>query len=276
MKIQTRTVVLISVAIVLLLGVSLLWKLIYYGSLTRSCIYTEEILPVPENLAQGEIVVSKDAYRASGQEDGYQCLPSIGKIAWELVGPQTINNVTVGTAYFTRQGRSVAGIGIGDRFHVVGAVSVTEHGIRTIEGGSSLDHLILEDVGGSRYSLAIVELGINKSDEFLDFVSSTGTRPLERDDFRRGTEKPFTFTDSPTAASYDRALSDDNARRLKKPDYDALRKNCDSDCCIKSLERMRSNGYPLFQGRCPVGYKQNSLPCIQSSTWCEPESLPAR
>lgn len=277
MKIQTRTAVLISIVVISLLGVGLLGKFVYYGSLTRSCIYTEEMLPVPENLAQGEIVVSKNAYRASGQEDGYQCLHSIGKIAWELVSPETVNNVTVGAEYYVRQGRSVDEIAVGKRFRVVGVVVVTKHGIGTIDsGGGPINYLILEDAEGSRYSLATVTLGVNKSDEFLDFVSSTGTSPLNVDNFRLPLSKSFVFIESSMSASPGKVSTDNDEALLVKPDYDALRRNCDSDCCIKSLEQMRSSGYPLFQGRCPTGYKQNKLSCIQSFTWCEPESPPVR
>lgn len=146
----------------------------YYGSLTRNCIYTEKKLPVPEQLTKGMIVVAKDAYLAVGHDSKYACLKYFGSLDRKIVGPASINNLTIGKRYFTNKGLTVESLKKGALFHVTDVVAVTKHGITTIDSGSGpIYYLILKDQNNISYHIATVSLGFNKKDLFLSFVDSS-------------------------------------------------------------------------------------------------------
>ena len=160
--------------IVLLLTVSVLYlggRYLYYGSITRSCIYTEITFPIPDQLAKGEIVVAKDAYLAVGREKEYACLQVFGSIDREIVGPESINNPTIGRKYFTDRGLTVESLKTGNAFRITGVIAVTKYGISTIDSGPGpVYYLILKDRNNISYQIATVSLGLNKSGLFLSFV----------------------------------------------------------------------------------------------------------
>lgn len=168
---KLKKVIIVPIAVsVLYFGI----HLIYYGSLTRNCAYTENILPVPEQLTQGEIVVAKDAYLAIGHDKEYVCLKSFEDIDREIVGAESINNVTIGRHYFTDRGLVVDSLKKGASFHVVGVVAVTKHGIKTIDSGTGpIYFLVIKDKENILYKIATVGLGFNKDDLFLSFVDAT-------------------------------------------------------------------------------------------------------
>lgn len=145
---------------------------IYYGSFTRNCIFTEKILPAPEELAKGEIVVAKNAYLAVGHGKvwDYACLKTFGSIDREIVGPEDINNITIGRRYFTNRGLSVESLKKDSSFIVTNVIEVTTHGITTIEGSVPLYYLILKDDNDILYQISTASLGANKEDLFLSFV----------------------------------------------------------------------------------------------------------
>lgn len=149
---------------------------VYYGSLTRNCIYTENKLPVPEQLAQGKIVVAEDAYLAIGHDKEYACLKNFGSIDKLIVGTDVINNLSIGRHYFTDRGLTVESLEKGASFRVVDVVAVTKHGLSTIDSGPGpIYFLILKDQNNISYQIATVNLGINKEDLFLSFVDSAST-----------------------------------------------------------------------------------------------------
>lgn len=163
-----------SKIIIILLAVGILYlggRYIYYGSLTRNCIYTENKLAVPKQLTNGKIVVAKDAYIAVGIDREYVCLKNFGISSREIVGPETINNITIGRKYFTKKGLAVETLKKGVTFHIIGVVAVTKHGITTIDSGlGPAYYLILKDKNNILYHIATVSLGSNKEDVFLSFV----------------------------------------------------------------------------------------------------------
>lgn len=149
---------------------------ILYGSITRNCIYTEKHLPVPEQLAKGKIVVAKDAYLAIGHDNEYACLKNFESIEREIIGPETINNITIGRHYFTERGLRVESLKKGASFHVTGVIARTKHGITTVDSGPGpIYYLILKDQNNISHQIATVSLGLNKEDLFLSFVDSTST-----------------------------------------------------------------------------------------------------
>ena len=58
---------------------------------------------------------------------------------------------------------------------------------------------------------------------------------------------------------------------LESPDYEVLRKKCDSGCCTASVDTMQAHGGILVpeSGKCPDGYSMEMLRCRQSYQWCE-------
>ena len=62
-----------------------------------------------------------------------------------------------------------------------------------------------------------------------------------------------------------------------QPYYQNLAQQCESKtslgCCLASVKTMQSGNYQLAsQGKCPDGYKPNTMLCIDSYHWCEPEA----
>jgi hypothetical protein len=168
MKQKTIVILLVIVAVLYLGG-----RYVYYGSFTRNCIYTEESFPVPEQLKTGTIVIAKAAYQGAGMDKEHGCLENFSGIDREIIAPESINNITIGKEYYTEKGIAVEPLNIGTAFRVVGMISVTKHGISTIDSGPGpIHYLILEDQGGRRYQIATVMLGINKTDLFLSYRDS--------------------------------------------------------------------------------------------------------
>lgn len=135
-----------KIIIILLLVIFALYlggHYVFYGSLTRNCIYTEKKLPVPEQLTKGMVVVAKDAYLAVGHDKNYACLKYFGSIDRKIVGPATIYNLTIGKHYFTNKGLTVESLKKGALFQVTDVVAVTKHGITTIDSGSGPIYYII-------------------------------------------------------------------------------------------------------------------------------------
>lgn len=144
---------------------------VFFGSLTRNCIYTENKVSVPEQLAKGEIVIARDAYLAIGHDKNYACLKNFGNIDREIVGAESINNLSIGRHYFTDRELTVESLKKGASFRVVDIIAVTKHGLSTIDSGPGpIYYLILKDRNDILYQIATVSLGLNKEDLFLSFI----------------------------------------------------------------------------------------------------------
>lgn len=143
---------------------------VLYGSFTRNCIYTEESLPVPEQISKGTLVVTKEVYVGTGQDPENSCLKNLGTIGREIINSESIDNVTVGKRYYTDKGLAVEPLSLGTTFRVVGMLSIKKHGISTIDSGSGpINYLILEDRNGIKHQIATSGLGINSEDLFLTY-----------------------------------------------------------------------------------------------------------
>lgn len=162
-----------KIIIILLAAVGFLYlggHYVFYGSLTRNCIYTENKLPIPEQLSKGKVVVARDAYIAFGHDKEYGCLKNFGNIDREIIDPETINNITIGRKYFTDRGLTVESLKKNTSFRIVDVISVTKHGLSTIDSGPGpIYYLILKDQKDILYRIATVSLGLNKGDQFLAF-----------------------------------------------------------------------------------------------------------
>ena len=201
-----------KISIILLAVIPILFlagRYIYYGSLTRSCIYTEESLPVIKKLSNGEFVIAKDAYLAIGKNADYNCLQNFGNIDREIVGPETINNITIGRKYFTNRGISVKSLKKGSSFRLTDIIAITTHGLSTIDSGPGpIFYLILKDKNNISYQIATVSLGLNKEDLFLSFVDSSqsintsSAKLLSADSFMDGDGKSLVYSGELTTLTY--------------------------------------------------------------------------
>src|SRR6516164_5842703 len=161
-----KLIILLFVLLVVYLG----GHYVYYGSLTRNCIYTEKELPVPEQLAKGAIVVAKDAYVAIGQDGEYSCLPRMGSIDREVVEPAEINKGL--KSYYTNRGLRVEPLKKGTSFQAIGVMAVHKYGLTTLDsGGGPIYWVILKDENNLIYQVA--SFGLNKDEPFLAFYESS-------------------------------------------------------------------------------------------------------
>jgi hypothetical protein len=248
---------------------------VWYGSLMSRCIYTEEKLPVPQLLTAGKLVTTQVSFEAIGVESKYLvCAPLYGSIARTLADREA---AAYYRAPFLNDLMTVKEIPAGKVFHVVDAFAQTKHGISTIDSGPGpIEFLVLVDEQGVQYTIATVSVGMNEEELFLKYVSPMHEQMLDVTVFWEGQD------------SRGRALGGtglqffhlENKKDIpviqteQKPetttDYNVLRKSCDSECCLSSLQKMQDNEYPLYRGSCSGGFKQNRDDCFQSLTWCEP------
>lgn len=149
-------------------------RLIYYGSITRSCIYTEKKVSVPQELLRGRIIVAKDAYLATGEVKENSCLSFLGSIDREIVNPETINDDQLGKSFYANRGQRIEKLEKGTIFQLVDVVASNQHGITTIDSsGGPYYYLILKDERNKLYQMDVIYLGgINDwRDTFLAFKS---------------------------------------------------------------------------------------------------------
>jgi len=172
MKTKKVITLLFILFILLYLSVHFIW----YGSIIRNCIYTEDILQVPQQLIDGKIVVAKDAYVGVGHDKDYSCLQNFDNIDREIINPKSIDDISVGRKYFINKGLKIESLKKNTTLTIVNVIAVTKHGLSAIDSGSGpIYFLILKDQNNILYKIATVSLGINKDDLFLSFVDSPDT-----------------------------------------------------------------------------------------------------
>ena len=192
--------------LIIAVGIYALGHYVAYGSWVNNCTYTEEDIRVPQDLAVGTIALTRDAHQAIGVDPDYSCLPMLGKIRKQLVGPEMVTTNPIGWSnYYTRQGLTVADIPARKIFRVLQVLRITTHGISTIDAGSGpLDFLVLTDENGDLFKIATVETGLNKRDEFLSYTTPSASFMLDADLFISSSDAPHSFRFSmPSSARSD-------------------------------------------------------------------------
>ncbi|GEM_PF-2020545 len=154
------------------------FRFIYFGSIIRNCIYTEQTVPMKPSVATARAIFVGPAAIVSEAYDPYKCLPGFVSVENQImqskykiihdngsaIDPKKITYVDAKSKIELRPVRLVA---------------VTKHGISTIDsGGGPIIHLILKDPHGAYYQIPTVYLGMNKGDEFLELQKSDGTKEL--------------------------------------------------------------------------------------------------
>lgn len=162
----------LSIGIFGLLLVAVVARYSYYGSFTRTCIYTEEERTVSARFQSAKISLFRQAALMSGPTEEYACLP--------MMREYTNHIVEVQYAGHEKGQKSLIDEKSNLEFQIIKYISVTKHGITTMDSGSGpIDYLVLKDQNGKVYRIATVSLGINRdSDEFLKASTSEGDEVL--------------------------------------------------------------------------------------------------
>ncbi|QDK45838.1 hypothetical protein DOM22_12095 [Bdellovibrio sp. ZAP7] len=162
----------IVLAVVGIVIVAIAARYSYYGSLVRSCIYTEEEKTVAPRFKDAKIHLFRQAAVISGPTEEYACLP--------LMNQFTNRIQEVQYAHHDKGDKTLIDEKSNLEFSIVRYISVTKHGITTIDSGKGpIDYLILQDQLGKFYRVAVVSLGINRdSDEYLKASTSEGEEVL--------------------------------------------------------------------------------------------------
>ncbi|MFV8250305.1 hypothetical protein [Bdellovibrio bacteriovorus] len=158
--------------IVITAGILLGLRYCYYGSLLRSCVYTEETKVVSAKFSNAKIRLIRPAAILRGTDKEYQCLAEMGAITNKIVEAKyaihyryQIENLQTETV----------DAGSNLEFEIVKMIAVKKHGIKTMDSGSGpIEHLILKDQHGNLYEVATVSLGLNAGDEYLKAITSDG------------------------------------------------------------------------------------------------------
>jgi hypothetical protein len=162
----------IVIGVVGLVVVAVATRYSYYGSFTRSCIYTEEERTVSARFLSAKIFLFKQAAVLSGTTEEYACLPIMSQYDNRIVEVQYAGNEKGQKSLIDEKSNL--------EFQIIKYVSVKKHGITTMDSGSGpIDYLILKDQSGKIYRVATVSLGINRdSDEFLKASTTEGDEVL--------------------------------------------------------------------------------------------------
>ncbi len=158
-----------KITIILLLAIIYFCgRYVVYGSLIRSCIYTETILPVPSQLIGKELVVVQKAAVLMGRDEDYSCLMYLGdRLNRKILGPNYLYDTYL-RKYYTDKGFFFETLEKDLMLQVVGMAAVTKHGISTIDSGPGpLYYLILRDKSNRLYKVATVYLGLREEEMFL-------------------------------------------------------------------------------------------------------------
>ncbi|WP_413574671.1 hypothetical protein ACLVWU_10615 [Bdellovibrio sp. HCB290] len=147
----------------------------YYGSLTRSCIYTENEVPLTAEILSSKVRFIKQAAILRGTEPGYNCLEQMAKIPNQIVQAESAR-------YYPNIKSDLVGADSTLELTPIKLIDVTKHGITTMDSGPGpIRHLILQDQAGVFYQVATVSLGINSGDEYLQAIGPSGAVILSPD-----------------------------------------------------------------------------------------------
>lgn len=137
------TTVLIAIPLVFIF---VIFWIASYGFNTKPCLYTEKILPTPNNLSGTKVIFENDSYiMVNYKKDFSLCSPIMNSAEW-IVSKSS--------------GFAGEKIPIGTQLDLKYIIAQTKHGIRTIDSGEGpWFYFILSDEKGSLYFLSDDDLG---------------------------------------------------------------------------------------------------------------------
>jgi hypothetical protein len=168
-KPNRRFQILIGLVIALFAYGTVRW--FYYGSLTRSCIYTEEVKSLQGKYTDHEVLVTQAVSVIDEAPLEYQCLSILSSIKKQFRPTQfplrNDDGSPMDPSKVSHFDRSM-------KLKLVQLISVKKHGITTMDSGSGPIHtLILSDSNGTLYQVPHVFLGLNSGEEFLKLKTPT-------------------------------------------------------------------------------------------------------
>jgi hypothetical protein len=144
----------------------------YYGSLTRTCIYTEQELQLPAIFQNSKLEFIKKAAIVRTPAEEFKCLAQMSQIKNRIIGP---GDVTI----FKDQRVDSIDPEAGLELLPVKLIEVQKHGISTVDSGPGpLQYLIVKDQSGAFYQIFSAGIGVNAGDEFLKLTNSSGSKLL--------------------------------------------------------------------------------------------------
>ena len=136
----------------------------YYGSIFRSCIYTEKEIALLPEIKKSTITLIHPASIMEGPSPGYQCLQQMGSIKNEIRSMEDAK-------YFPERRHRL--MDDSTKLQPTKLIAVTRHGFTTIDSGPGpIFQLILRDRSGALYSIPTIGLGLNRGEEFLKAVNA--------------------------------------------------------------------------------------------------------
>ena len=163
------------------LGALCVWlglRFIYFGSIVRNCVYTEQMILMKPSLATARVIFVGPAAIVSEVYEPYKCLSGFASVENQIMPAKYELRHDDGTVIDLKK---ITYVDAKSRVELrpVNLVAITKHGITTIDsGGGPILHLILKDAHGVLYQIPTVYLGINKGEEFLELQKTNGTREL--------------------------------------------------------------------------------------------------
>lgn len=174
-KFQKKMLLLIS------LGTLCAWlglRFIYFGSLVRNCIYTEQTLAMNPSVATAKVLFVRPAAIIAEVYEPYKCLPGFASVENQIIPSKYALRHDNGSAIDPKK---ITYVEANSKIELwpIRLVAVTKHGITTIDsGGGPLIHLVFKDTHGALYQIPTVYLGLNKGEEFLELQKPDGTKEL--------------------------------------------------------------------------------------------------
>lgn len=173
----------IKVFVIALVFIVYLSSVLYHGSFTSTCTFTEGEVPLPSLIKESSIKLIKEASIVTGREPEMECLNVLGKVNKEITEVQYENY-----SRYKDPARTV--------IHVLPSQNITytpykmvwskTRGLRWALGGSPTIYiLLLKNDQNEIIEVPLVSLGMNGGDEFLKAVHGKDEYILNHDFFKK-------------------------------------------------------------------------------------------
>jgi hypothetical protein len=138
-----------------------------YNYKFNRCIYTEEILIIPDELVRVELNLENNTYMVKGDSSNH-CTKILKGVSRELISNIQLKNNYINLGNHYNKGIITEPISMGKSFKLEKIIAETKHGFSTIDSGNGpLYYLILKDEQGLEYKLIYTNLG--KDGVFLTY-----------------------------------------------------------------------------------------------------------
>lgn len=141
---------------------------IIYGSLFKTCIYTENEIQMNQEILNSKIYLTRSAVVIENIEHEYSCLDKMSLIHKKIIQDKNITDyryqINDKNIKYLNEKSPI-------EFTPIKLLAISKHGITSIDSGAGpINYLILKDQNGEFYEVATVSLGLNKGEEFLKSI----------------------------------------------------------------------------------------------------------